>query len=610
MANPKLLQEITITASEDVFAYSLGGAQTAVLTQGRYDTILEVLAELELQLQVVDASFAVAVTSLGIVSITCDNAWTEDWTGTDADLAALLGADTAVDVVAGAGPFVLTMSNRHLYGWYAPVGVEYPGLRRRVTRRFQDTDDGSASSYASSATHRYVDLTFDACLESQIEPEKAEVADDGAGGTVDWTDRTFFDFWVDTAAKHFRFYEDGDYGTVSNVTGYWKLYRTDEEIEPAQLDPQAYTYFRVVLPCKIVDVVDYVPPPSPPPGPGATCHSCDVLIHDGDLAGAYTLFDLSDTVGTGQRRVVRIRCAQADSGNQRHAGKPGPGGGADPFPGDWDYQYGNAAVNVSYCGTNKICVIEVPTDELGQIRLKGWGTTEYRLVEWREVTYDGYTELFNDTVPSGWSDLTVGVGDLAYCTAMYNNFSTYYPYWCGRTDGETASGWPGVGVGGAGYGKPTGVLVRTESGLIEHVGSGKQRVLLAAHWALTDARSHPANPIFSGTAPTGGTVECSAAAIVGARRANLYITVRTTSGAGLYYGLRFAPSDDADADLYYSGVSERAQGVGAGLGYADNHPLGRCTYHWVETGPDGKFLWDSSIAQTMSIGVEGYELVD
>lgn len=254
MANPKLLQEIVIDSTNDVFGFTLGGAQTATIAAGRYDTILEVLAELEDRLQDVDPTFTVAVSSLGIVSIACVNAWTVNWTTTDTALRLMLGY-SATDAVTGSGPYTLTATNRHLYGWYAPVGVEYPGIRRRVARRYQETDDGSATAYASSATHRYVTLTFDALLEAHIEPEVGGVADDGAGGTVDWTGRTLLDFWVDIASKTFRYYADAATGTVSNPGAYWELYRTDDELEPEQLDPQSYTYFRVTLPCQIISIV-------------------------------------------------------------------------------------------------------------------------------------------------------------------------------------------------------------------------------------------------------------------------------------------------------------------------------------------------------------------
>lgn len=345
-----------------------------------------------------------------------------------------------------------------------------------------------------------------------------------------------------------------------------------------------------------------------------TCHSCDVLIHNGNLGGVYTLFDVSGTVGEANR-VVRVRCAPADGGWVRHAGKPGPGAGVDPFPGDWDSQYDFKALNTSYCDTGLVCVIEVPTDELGQIRLKGWGTTEYRLVEWREVTFDSYSSLFSGVPPGSWTDLTVNASGLMYCSVRYTGYGSYAPWYTTRTDGETAEAWPGAGSGGTSGGVHSGLILRPEAGVIEHLGdvSSSQELLLAAHWALTDSRSHPSKQIFSGNAPTGGMVNCDASAVVGARRANLWLAVRTTSGPGAYVGLRFKPSDDA-GDYYqgrtYFGVYLMAVGANAAFVYCDGYALGRVGYQWVETGPGGVFQWDASTNNPMTIDVEGYELVD
>lgn len=259
MAYPKLLAEIVLDTALD-FAFGLGGAQTVSVPAATYDTILELAAALETVLQVIDATFVVEVSAGGIVTIDCGSGWTEDWTNTDTDLAELLGFDGS-EVVTDK---VLTASLRHLYGWYAPGGVEYPGRRRRVARRYQPTDAGDAAVWASSSTSTFLELTFDALLETQVEPSAAAVDDDGAGGTVDWTDRTFYDFWVYVAGRRFRFYEDADLGTVAapGTTGdYLVCVRTDDESEPQQLDPEAYTYFRVVLP---VQIVGEAPAPAAP----------------------------------------------------------------------------------------------------------------------------------------------------------------------------------------------------------------------------------------------------------------------------------------------------------------------------------------------------------
>lgn len=254
MPNPKLLQQIDVSAAI-TFGFTQGGAQTADVAADTYDTILELLAELEDALQVVDATFTVTCSSLGVISIACTNAWVASWGTTDDDLEQMMGFAGSESVI-GSGPYTLTAAKRHLFGWYSPVGCEWQGSKRTMSRRYQPTDDGDATVYGGTGVRREAELAFDTLLEAQIEPEQAGVADDGAGGSVDWTDRTFYDFWEDTNSKRFRFYHDCADGTVADPGAdgdeYWLCVRTDEDNEPSQTDPLGYTYFRVELPIQRV----------------------------------------------------------------------------------------------------------------------------------------------------------------------------------------------------------------------------------------------------------------------------------------------------------------------------------------------------------------------
>jgi hypothetical protein len=162
------------------------------------------------------------------------------------------------EAVAGATNLP-TGTLRHDYCWYSPVGVEYPGFSRRVARRYDPTDDGDADIHGSSATHKTVTLTFDALLEAHVEPDVAATegaVDDGAGGTLDCTGSSFYDFWVDAASARFRWYPDATDGTPDTPgtegTDYYTCVRTDEDSEPEQVDPDGYTYFRVRLPVQVV----------------------------------------------------------------------------------------------------------------------------------------------------------------------------------------------------------------------------------------------------------------------------------------------------------------------------------------------------------------------
>ena len=257
MANPKLLSRVTVTASNDRIGFTLGAVPTLVaMTTGDYTTILEALANLESALLVEDVTFSVTITSLGIVPISCDNVWTINWCTTDDGFETLMGFSGS-ETVTGAGPYVLTATDRagEETSWYSPVGVQYPGKRRLVRRRVDETDDGDAVLTASESTHEYKTLRFSTLLESQIEPDAAQTDADGEGGTTDWTGRTFYDFWVYVADKKFRFYEDGSDGTVASPgtdgTEYDTMVRTDKDSSPWLVDPEGYTYFGVDLPTQI-----------------------------------------------------------------------------------------------------------------------------------------------------------------------------------------------------------------------------------------------------------------------------------------------------------------------------------------------------------------------
>lgn len=259
--NPKLLTQVIIDSDNQTFAFELPPStpQSVNIDTGTYDTLLEVLANLKTKLQVVEATFNVevllATNKVGTVNIETDSvSWAADWSNTDAALKTLLGF-VGTETVSSYG---LSGDKRHRSGWYSPVGVEYPAVRRRKYRAYQDLEDGDAAALSSAATHKFVDLLFDACLEGQLEPDEAGTLDNGYGYDQDWTDVTFADFWEDTADKKFRYYPDASDGIVGTPgtegTDYWTCVRTDasEEFEPEQLDSDGYTWFAARLPIKRV----------------------------------------------------------------------------------------------------------------------------------------------------------------------------------------------------------------------------------------------------------------------------------------------------------------------------------------------------------------------
>ncbi len=254
MALCKLLPQVTVTSSNNTFGFTFGGARTADITAGTYDTIIEALVNLETALQAIYGAFEVEVTSNGIVTITNDDSWSVNWGTTDSGFQTLLGftgSDSVVDV--GGGNYRLTATNRHLYGFYSPVGVQYPADRRRVESRVQETDAGGLTQLASTATHRYRELQFGLLSEAQLDAGGTD--SDGKGGVVSWTNRTLWDFWSYVRDKPFRFYADCSTGTVaspgSEGTTFHTCRRTDTEWSPAQRDPGDWSFFDVTIPCKI-----------------------------------------------------------------------------------------------------------------------------------------------------------------------------------------------------------------------------------------------------------------------------------------------------------------------------------------------------------------------
>lgn len=264
MANAKLLQRVDITTANKDFAYTLTGSQTAAITVAEYDTIYEVCVDFETQLQVVDATFGVTVSALGIVDIVCDNIWVVDWAATDNDLESLLGFAGSEAVQLKTGKYHLTGTKRHGQDsqappWYAPVGEFYHTIRRFKARRVEATDDGDASTHSSAGTVKTLDVRWHGVLESALEPDKATTSDDGSGGTVDWTGVTFGDWWADTAGKKFRFYFRKADGTVGGTvaapgtegTDYWTCVYEGEDLEFDPLDPDGFTYYAVSLSIQI-----------------------------------------------------------------------------------------------------------------------------------------------------------------------------------------------------------------------------------------------------------------------------------------------------------------------------------------------------------------------
>ena len=256
MTLPKLLQQITIDANSTTFGfeYPISTSQTVDIDVGTYDTILEVLGNLEDKLQAVNANFSVEINLLaniyGNITITRTGGdWAEDWTSTDASLRVLLGF-TGAETVSTS---YMTATRRHRSGFYSPCGVQWPADARDIRCREQETEGGGLAQLASTTVHRYRELTVGLLSEAQLELGGTD--DDGIGGSVYWSDRTLYDFWEDTASKSFRFYPDAQDGTVaspgSENTDFVTCRRFADRWQPQQRDPGDWSFFDVTMRLKV-----------------------------------------------------------------------------------------------------------------------------------------------------------------------------------------------------------------------------------------------------------------------------------------------------------------------------------------------------------------------
>ena len=114
---PKFLSGITINDDNNTLVGSdTGGAFTATIPSADYDTILELLDELDDQMSNEgNGTYTAAVSSIGIITISCDEEWDITWANTDDDLSTLLGFDETEEV---DGSDVLTATLQHQKGWY------------------------------------------------------------------------------------------------------------------------------------------------------------------------------------------------------------------------------------------------------------------------------------------------------------------------------------------------------------------------------------------------------------------------------------------------------------------------------------------------------------
>jgi len=234
----KFIGEIVVPTGGYDFAGDDGAGFVATLPAATYSSIYTLCDALEtvINAETANEDVTIAVSSIGIVTITGTGAWTITWATTDDDLSTLLGfAETeSVD-----GSDVLTATSRHLYGWYPgrqTFGtLSSSGVGIVSNSIWEPEYETGVRQYAASGNVRLLmpttpirrkDITF------------AIISDDEADGE-------FLTFYEGFISKTFFWYEDRDDGVVGTEgtqdTDYWEVsWYQDAGIEQAN-NPNFFT---------------------------------------------------------------------------------------------------------------------------------------------------------------------------------------------------------------------------------------------------------------------------------------------------------------------------------------------------------------------------------
>ena len=120
----KFLRPVTVPTGGWAFVYNDGGAQTATVAAGTYDTVLHLCSELHDKIEVESGpnTAVISVSQLAIVSITITSLASVTWGSCAADLLTVLGFAGSESVAASA----VTATSQHTHGWY-PGLISLPG---------------------------------------------------------------------------------------------------------------------------------------------------------------------------------------------------------------------------------------------------------------------------------------------------------------------------------------------------------------------------------------------------------------------------------------------------------------------------------------------------
>lgn len=164
---PKFLWPITVPTGGWTFTTNHA---SSVVPADTYDTIYDLLDELESQLDTdyPALEWNVYMSSIGVVSISADGAWTVTWGSTSDALSAALGFDETESVSSN----VLSSTYQHLYGYYPGLlsyGLDvHKGMGNTNTRIWrkrwggvrQRAGDGAMTAVTPASATDTLDLRF------------------------------------------------------------------------------------------------------------------------------------------------------------------------------------------------------------------------------------------------------------------------------------------------------------------------------------------------------------------------------------------------------------------------------------------------------------------
>lgn len=164
------LLEIVLDEDKHIDVDLGSGEVTATIAAGTYDTIFDLIAEAETQLETLDATFDVVLLtglSLGRVSIGRTGTYTIKWatgTNTATSLGSYLGFDTSAD---DSGAATYTSDNVNPNSWFSPHGPAFDSYDRKQSmgpRTFVALS--SKTKRSSFARHQIRQVNFET-----LEPE-------------------------------------------------------------------------------------------------------------------------------------------------------------------------------------------------------------------------------------------------------------------------------------------------------------------------------------------------------------------------------------------------------------------------------------------------------